>query len=391
VQFDAALSLGLRMLVPSIVGKRVVIVLGPLELGGSERQALLFARYLKERHADVHVWGTMGVPGRLAALCDDYVIPWRIVSEPWVDGRGRRLKALKEFAGQLRRARVDIVLPYMEMPNLVCGIVWRFTGAKVCVWNQRDDGIARIRTRYERIAIRSTPRFISNSTHGAEHLIRDRGVSAARVNVIHNGVELSSAVEQRTAWRTRLRLSDQTFAILMVANLTQFKDHATLLRAWRIASDKLRAENRTGVLLLAGRKDEMYDSLIAQANELGISDTVIFLGQVSDVSGLLSAADAGVFCSRSEGSPNSVLEYMAAGLPVTGTDIPAMRECLPPASHGLLAAIGDSQTLASHMVRLAKDEGLRTQVGQLNQRRIETEFTPARMCEETVSLIEEML
>ena len=375
----------------SIVGKRVVIVLGPLELGGSERQALLFARYLKERQADVHVWGTMGVPGRLAALWDDYAIPWRIVSEPWVDGRGQRLKALKGFATELRHARVEILLPYMEMPNLVCGIVWRFTGAKVCVWNQRDDGVARIRTRYEQIAIRSTPRFISNSTHGAEHLIRDRGVSAARVKVIHNGVELSPPIEERSAWRRRLRLSDQTFAVVMVANLTQFKDHATLLRAWRIASDKLRAENRIAVLLLAGRKDEMYDGLIAQANELGISDTVIFLGQVSDVSGLLSSVDAGVFCSRSEGSPNSVLEYMAAGLPVIGTDIPAMREGLPAASHGLLAAVGDSQTLASHIARLAEDEALRAQLGQLNRQRIETEFTPAKMCEETVSVIEEML
>jgi glycosyltransferase involved in cell wall biosynthesis len=377
--------------VSSLVDKRVVIVLGPLELGGSERQALLFARYLKERRADVHVWGTMGVPGRLATLCDDYAIPWRIVSDPWVYGRDRRLKALKGFAAELRRARVDILLPYMEMPNLVCGIVWRFTGAKVCVWNQRDEGIARIRTRYERIAIRSTPRFISNSTHGAEHLIRDRGVSAARVKVIHNGVELSLPIDERTAWRQRLRLSDQTFAVVMVANLTQFKDHATLLRAWRIASDKLRAENRTAVLLLAGRKDEMYDGLIAQAKELGISDTVIFLGQISDVSGLLFSVDAGVFCSRSEGSPNSVLEYMAAGLPVTGTDIPAMRECLPLASRGLLAAVGDSQTLASHIVRLAADGNLRVQVGQLNRQRIETEFTPTRMCEETVSVIEEML
>jgi glycosyltransferase involved in cell wall biosynthesis len=377
--------------VPSIVGKRVVIVLGPLELGGSERQALLFARYLKEQHADVHVWGTMGAPGRLAALCDDYAIPWRIVSEPWVYGRNRRLRALKGFASQLRRARVDILLPYMEMPNLVCGIVWRFTGAKVCVWNQRDDGVARIRTRYERIAIRSTPRFISNSTHGAEHLIRDRGVSAARVRVIHNGIELSPALGGRTAWRTRLRLSEQTFAVVMVANLTQFKDHATLLRGWRIAVDKLQAENRTAVLLLAGRKDEMYDSLIAQTNELGVSDTVMFLGQVSDVSGLLSSVDAGVFCSKSEGSPNSVLEYMAAGLPVTGTDIPAMREGLPSASHGLLAAVGDSQSLASHLVRLAEDEDLRARVGQLNRQRIETEFTPARMCEETVSVIEQML
>src|SRR5260370_33829722 len=65
-----------------IAGARVIIVLGPLELGGSERQAILLARYLtSDQNAKVEVWG-YGEPGRAAELCDAYGIPWRSVPIP---------------------------------------------------------------------------------------------------------------------------------------------------------------------------------------------------------------------------------------------------------------------------------------------------------------------
>lgn len=371
-----------------LAGMRVLIVLGPLELGGSERQALLFARYLKkEQHADVRVWGTMGAPGRLATLCDEYEIPWRIVPLPWVAGRLNRPKKLVALALRLRRARPDVILPYMEMPNLACGLVWRWTGARLCVWNQRDDGIARIGTRYESFAIRSTPLFIANSTQGAEHLVMTRGVPAKRVRIVHNGIELAPPVADRAEWRRRLGISDDCFAACMVANLTHYKDHVTLLRAWQLAGEHLKTEGRTSVLLLAGRFDTRYESLKALAADLGLEGSVRFLGQVIDVSGLLSASDAGVLCSNSEGSSNSVLEYMAARLAVAGTDIPSMREALSMENHAFLAPPGDAEVLAARILELSADKELRARLGVANRRRAETEFSPRRMCEETVEVI----
>src|SRR5258706_11668352 len=104
-----------------LAGARVIFVLGPLELGGSERQALLLARYLKtEQLADVSVWGTMGAPGSLAALCDEYDIPWRIVPFQWGQHRAQNLTSLAIFAWQLRRARPAIILPYFAPTNLLC-------------------------------------------------------------------------------------------------------------------------------------------------------------------------------------------------------------------------------------------------------------------------------
>ena len=75
-------------------GKRIIIVLDSLELGGSERQAVLLARDLiREYNAHVQIWG-FNKPGRTVELCEVYGIPWRSVTHPLPDGRIRRLKGL---------------------------------------------------------------------------------------------------------------------------------------------------------------------------------------------------------------------------------------------------------------------------------------------------------
>jgi glycosyltransferase involved in cell wall biosynthesis len=371
-----------------LAGMRVIIVLGPLELGGSERQALLFARYLKdEQRADVQVWGTSGEPGRLAALCDEHGIPWRIVPQPWVAGRVERPKALMRFARLLRRARAQILLPYMAMPNMACGIVWRLTGARLCVWNQRDDGIARMGTRYEPLATGLTPVFIANSEHGVDYLVKTLNVRAERVRIVHNGIELAPPEADRATWRQQLGLCEDCFTACMVANLTGYKDHATLLRAWRLVVNAFKEQGRNAALLLAGRFDETHESLKALAYDLELGRSVRFLGQVRDVSGLLGAVDAGVFCSNSEGSPNSVLECMAAGLAVAGTDIPAMREALSPEGYVLLAPPKDAEALAARILEIAGSKEMRARLGAANRLRVEEEFSTRRMCEETLAVI----
>src|SRR3954447_2823157 len=140
---------------PALAGQRVIFVLGPLEMGGSERQALTLARYLKdEQGAEVHVWGTMGAPGSLSAICDEFQIPWRIVPFQWEESRGKNLAGVMKFTSILRREKPDILLPYLAHTNLLCNLVRPFTGARMSIWNQRDLGLDRVRSRYEKTAIR---------------------------------------------------------------------------------------------------------------------------------------------------------------------------------------------------------------------------------------------
>jgi glycosyltransferase involved in cell wall biosynthesis len=372
-----------------LAGARVIFVLGPLELGGSERQALLLARYLKnEQQADVRVWGTMGTPGSLAALCDEYRIPWRIVPFQWGQHRAQNLTNLAGFAWQLRRAQPVIILPYFAPTNLLCNLVWRWTGARLCVWNQRDLGLDRVRTKYERRAIRQASCFVANSGHVAEYLQTELGVAPDRIRVVRNGIELPEPGSDRKTWRDRLNLGADSFLACMVANLHENKDHATLLRAWRVVVDRMESTGPSAVLLLAGHFGATHEALKALAFDLRLADNVRFLGQVSDVSGLLHAVDLGVFSSRSEGSPNGVLECMAAGLAVVATDIPGVREALGVESDSVLVPVADAEAMADAILRISAEAETRRALGDANRRRAEDDFNPRRMCEDTFAILQ---
>ena len=374
---------------PSLKGVRIVVLLKSLELGGSERQALLFSRRLRnEHHANVEIWGHKR-SDRIVELCEEYGIPWRLVliPLPWSKSRLRQLKRLIRFAWTLRRARPDVILPYTFFPSLVCSLVWRLTGAQVCIWNQRGDERDRLGGRPERLAVRLTPAFIANSQFAADFLTCALGAGPNQVRVVRDGVELDPPEMDRTMWRRQLEVAAGCFLACMVANLTRSKDHATLLKAWRIVIDRLEAIGQKAVLVLAGRFDETHELLKATAYDLELFDSVRFLGEVKDISGLAGAADLCVHSSASESIPSGVLECMAAGLAVAGTDSIGMRESVGPKGYSLLAAPGNAEELADRIVRLALDPAWRSEVGTANSQRITTHFGSSRMCEEMLAVI----
>jgi glycosyltransferase involved in cell wall biosynthesis len=375
----------------TVAGARILFMLHWLELGGTERQALLLARHLRENlGADVAVWG-FEPPGRAAEMCDELRIPWRQVPFSFQGGRTVKVVGALRFGLSLRQFRPDVLLPYTMHPNLIAGLFWRFAGAQGCVWQQRDAGMMRRRGRIERRAVSTIPAFIANSTAGRLFLQHSLQVPADRIRVVLNGVSLPPPEEDRGAWRQRLGVGADTLLACMVANLHSYKDHETLLHAWRLAVNELRKHGPSPVLLLAGRLDNTHERLKALAFDLELGRSVRFLGAVKDVAGLLRAVDLGVFSSRHEGCPNGVLECMDAGLAVAATDIPGTRDALGEEGLSLLAPPGNAGVFAGNIARLLLDPSLRQEEGKRNSRRIEEVFTPDRMCTETTEVIAGLL
>jgi glycosyltransferase involved in cell wall biosynthesis len=376
----------------TLSGRRIVFVLGSLELGGSERQALLLARFLKkECGADVRVWGLKGGGGTVSAACDAQGIPWRGGFLRWPEGRVGRFKQLVGFAGTLRSERPDAVLPYTWLPNVVCGLAWKTSGAKACIWNQRDEGIGLDGGGMERLAVRMTPRFLANSEGGKAFLAGHLGVPEDRIRVVPNGVLLPPSREDRPAWRDRIGAKEGCCLALMLASVHPHKDHAALLRAWRRVLDRAGKNGRPPVLLLAGRSYGYEEELKALAFDLGLGDSVRFLGPVDDVAGLLQAVDLCVHSAKTEGLPNAVLEAMAAGVPVAATDLPGIRAAVGEACFRFLAPPGDHEALADRILELAGSERLRVEVGAMLKKRAAEEFSAAGMCRASVDVILEAL
>jgi len=360
---------------------RILFVLGNLDLGGSERQALMLAGHLRTAcGADPRVLGLVGGGGGASSVCDREGIPWRGDLLRRRDGRAGRVVDLLRVARTLREEQPDVVLPYTWLPNYVCGLTWRMSGARICIWNQRDEGLGAGVGRLGRVAARMTPLFLANSEGGMTFLADALGVSRDRIRVVRNGVLLPAPREDRRSWRERIGVENGRVLALMLASIHPHKDHETLLRAWRLVLEREGARGRSPVLLLAGRSYGYEGGLKALAFDLGLGDSVRFLGPVDDVAGLLGAVDLCVHSTRTEGLPNAVLESMAAGVPVVATDLPGVREAVGPDGLRLLAPPGDPRGLADRILEIVGSEGLREETGNLLRERARREFGAEAMC-----------
>jgi glycosyltransferase involved in cell wall biosynthesis len=370
-------------------GEKAIFVLEGLELGGAERQALLLSKLLRAEGADVEIWGFRDV-GRLARLAEEIGVPWRLVQFSHRGSRRQRVRDLARLAFHLHRARPTILLPYLSGPNVACGVVWRFTGAHLCVWNQRDEGLWRFPRRLERLAVANVPLFVCNGPHLASFLIDSYGVAPHRVKIVPNAVDLAEPMNDPNEWRKRLHISNSTPAACMLASLrAPPKDHATLMNAWRYVVEDRRFVGSRPVLLLAGEGGNQQNELKSLSGELGLGDTVQFLGAIDDVAGLLSAVDLGILATtRAEGCPNALLEYMAAGLAVVATDVPAVRAVVPPEEFPYLVPSADARILAECIARLMLDRKLRLSLGELNQRHVDKHYRANHLAARMVHLLE---
>jgi glycosyltransferase involved in cell wall biosynthesis len=351
-----------------LAGVRVVFVVAGEVLGGAERNTIeLAVRFERDEGADVAICALDEVPGRARVVAKSHGLRWITVPTPWVGSHLERSQSLLGVVRALRRLRPHVLLPVTNLPNVVCGLVWRVAGARVCIWNQCDVlGTTRFSSRLFRRAMHATPLAVTTAYHAREWLAEEWSYDPRRVYIIRSEVTLRAPLETRAGWRKRLDLAPHDTVACMLAHLHKGKDHDTLLRAWRLVVDALEREGAAAYLLLAGRPAGNEDAVKALAFDLRLHDYVRFLGDVDDVSGLLGAVDFAVFTSRSECLGRGATEPMAAGLAVVGSDNPGIREAVGEPGLELLAAPGDEQALAAQILRLARDVELRDGVAKAN-------------------------
>lgn len=364
---------------------KILFVFRCSELGGAEQQGLLLARFLRdEMKSDVKILGLGAIcEGRVTELCAEYGLPWQAVPFDWPESKIDWLIKLIGFARFMRKERPDIILPYTTVPNVVSGLTWRFIGAKSCLWNQRDEGRELKSDFLYRWAIRLASNIVSNSIVGKEALISYYGITNNSIKVIHNGIALAVPIDDRQTWRARLGIPDGCFVSTMVANVHRYKDHQTLLYAWQqVIKMKKNNLHPTPILLLAGRFD---DNLICDLREIAckleLGDSVRFLGKIDDIAGLLIASDLCIHSSKFEGLPNSIIEAMAAGLPVVASDIPGIREVVGSENVKYLAVAGKADDLADKISCFINNLDICETVGTRN-RKIVKKFSSQKMCRE---------
>ncbi|MBI5353119.1 MAG: glycosyltransferase [Chloroflexi bacterium] len=364
---------------------KIIFITASFDLGGSERRAITLAKYFQFQGAEVELWGFDG-PGRLSQICDEVQLRWKLIPFNWYQHPVKRMIALLNLLNQLKAAKPDILLPHTVIPNAVCGLIWQWSWAKKCIGYEGGYEFGLANQGWEKYAAKRLSSIICNSHHLADAMSKSYGLDRNKINIIPNGIDLPAPENSRSLWREKLGVDENTFLAVMVSNLSRFKDHQTLLSAWKLVWDQLSPSERNAQLLLAGKDLGTGSALKEQVRELGLENSVLFLGQVEDVSGLLHSVDIGVFSSNSEGSPNGVLECMQAGLAVAATDIEGISEIVGD-DYQWLSSPGDADQFAKNILALKRDATLRVKIGGINRERIAERHSPQKMCEATEKLI----
>ncbi len=233
------------------------------------------------------------------------------------------LQCFKAIADIVRKNQYSCVMRVNESALSVIDLMAaRCGGAKTLVMRSSNANVSSRTLRILHKLFFFLPRMVPNvkiapSTEAAVYTFGKRQVEKKQVQFLNNGIVYAN---YRFDLKTRQRLQEELkiqgkFVVGHVGRFSQQKNHAFLLDVF----SEIKKKKDHAVLLLVGTGDLEQD-IRAQAEALGITDSVLFLGTRSDVPALLSAMDVLVFPSFFEGMPNVVIEAQASGLPCVAAD-----------------------------------------------------------------------
>ncbi|MDO4636252.1 MAG: glycosyltransferase family 4 protein [Lautropia sp.] len=195
--------------------------------------------------------------------------------------------------------------------------------------------------RIKRAILRKT--MIQAISQALGNRLTDVGFSPAQVYRIPNAVDLDRFDPQQPAMRELREQArqDDHLVVLYVGRLEAVKGLDILLDAWM---DAFTSEQKVRLLLVG--TGSLESELKKKVHDLRRSAQVLFLGQSDDVSEQLAIADLGVLASYTEGLSNTLLESMAAGLPMIGSRVSGNEDFIQPGVTGWLFPPGSKQALA---------------------------------------------
>ena len=241
-----------------------------------------------------------------------------------------------------------------------------------------------------RLLLRRQDRLIACGRSVQQALIHNEGLPANRVEVIYNGVDLTdlatSAPDVRQRIRRQFSFGDDDFVAVQVARLHALKDHMTALQAIHIARSSVPCIR----LLLVGAGEER-DAIERRVFELGLANHVRLAGSRSDVADVLAGCDAFLMSSISEGIPLTIIEAMAAGLPVVATAVGGIPEMIADEHTGFLAGSGDAAGLARGLIRLHENPELRQRMVEHGRLRAHEQFSLISMLDSYRRVYGEMI
>lgn len=357
---------------------RVLFLTNDLPSGGLERQLALLATSLPVEW-EPRVWAMGGGP--FEGYLRDRGIP--------VVVRRRRARfdpmpAVLLYE-ELRFWRPDVVHAWGWMPAVPAGPFCHLLGIACVNGMIRSGAVEPDFTRWKRFGMASATLVVANSKAG----LRAWGIGSSKGRLVYNGFD-EARLESLDAGNTGVRADPKEFRVIMTGRMTPVKEFDVVIEAARRLS---RVEDGWRFLLVGDGPDR--ERLIRRSRDLIERGVIAFPGPAMEILGLVRQADVGVLMTNSrlahEGLSNSIMEYMALGLPVVCGDGGGNPELVQDGTTGFVVPSGDADELASRLTDLRKDPELCVAMGSAGKARIIDEFSLETMVQNVLHVYAEAL
>jgi len=287
--------------------------------------------------------------------------------------RGYDVSLIVKICRFIKRNHIHIVNSHLKDINLYSSVAARLMGIPHVAVEHGNvhlpplSGQKRAKVKLTNLC---TTRYIAISQYTRGKL-KDIIGNDRKIEVIYNGVH--DGADQGAVKKSDVGFDDEDFLVLNLANLYPVKNHKCLVR---VARKVVEREPRVR-FLIAGR-GKLEGELSDMIHELGLDKNVILLGYRSDAERYLSACDAYLQTSVSEGLPVSVIEAMSHEKPVIATNVGGTAELIDE----ILVEPDDVETTADRLLELIKDQKLREELGRKNYLKYKGMFTINKMVSE---------
>jgi glycosyltransferase involved in cell wall biosynthesis len=279
-------------------------------------------------------------------------------------GDGSGIATLVAMRRYLRARRPAILHTHNRTPHQFGALARLVTDIPVLVHTKhgRGQSLTRRGRLLNRLVGQVTDAVVAVSRDAADVARTVEWVPSDRIRVIRNGIDVAAitpALSTSNGWH-----------VVHIARLNKIKDQSTLLHAARLVLDQQPAFR----LEIVG-DGERRPELERLSAELRLGDAVRFHGFQADVRPFLVGMDAFVLSSVSEGIALTLLEAMAAALPVVATDVGGNREVVIPGETGFLVPARDPVAMARALIALLGDRARASSFGAAGRARVASEFT----------------
>jgi len=292
---------------------------------------------------------------------------------------------LLNLCKKFKKNKIDIVHTHGYTATTIGRLTAFFAGTRVI--------IAHIHSTYynynkkqliiEKLFSVFTKKIICCSKAVADFVRKTEKIKSDKVQVIYNGIDISK-FEVVSTVKSQFK---KRFTIGCVASLVEHKGHKYLISA---AKDVLTALPDNVRFMIVG-DGILRNQLEQQVNALGISEHVSFLGNVKNIEALIGTFDITVLpsCER-EGLGIALLEAMAGGIPVIGSNIGGIPEIIDNKKNGILVKPKDSKSIAQAIIAMCNDWDKTKIMGERARLTVEKKFSKDSMLKTITKLYLEL-